>query len=144
MRTNNLFSIKRKTGHVLLKVLLPTVTCNDTFNMDYDYNDNDSSVPLVVSTSQSFPHWWPITGFLTRITRRVPLVVQELPTLPQHLVFRGVSVARSLVLYVCFVDRCLSFTTFSFGHCVVCSSSIYGFGLPLWDLQTLLTRYFVN
>jgi hypothetical protein len=21
---------------------------------------------------------------------------------------------------------------FSFGHCVVCSSSIYGFGLPLW------------
>ena len=29
--------------------------------------------------------------------------------------------------YVCFVDRCLSFCTFSFGHCVVCSSSIYGF-----------------
>ena len=33
----------------------------------------------------------------------------------------------SLVLYVCFVGRCLSFCTFSFGHCVVCSSSIYGF-----------------
>jgi hypothetical protein len=33
---------------------------------------------------------------------------------------------RSLVLYVCFVDRCLSFCTFSYGHCVVCSSSIYG------------------
>ena len=27
---------------------------------------------------------------------------------------------------------------FSFGHCVVCSSSIYGFWLPLWYLQTLL------
>jgi hypothetical protein len=25
-----------------------------------------------------------------------------------------------------------------FGHCVVCSSSIYGFWLPLWYLQTLL------
>jgi len=24
--------------------------------------------------------------------------------------------------------------TFSFGHCVVCSSSIYGFWLPLWYL----------
>jgi hypothetical protein len=24
-------------------------------------------------------------------------------------------------------------------HCVVCSSSIYGFWLPLWYLQTLLT-----
>ena len=27
---------------------------------------------------------------------------------------------------------------FSFGHCLVCSSSIYGFWLPLWYLQTLL------
>ena len=34
---------------------------------------------------------------------------------------------RSLVLCVCFVDRGLSFCTSSFGHCVVCSSSIYGF-----------------
>jgi hypothetical protein len=41
--------------------------------------------------------------------------------------FSEVPVTRSLVLYVCFVDRCLSFCTFSFGHCVVCSSSIYGF-----------------
>ena len=30
------------------------------------------------------------------------------------------------------------FVPFSFGHCVVCSSSIYGFWLPLWYLQTLL------
>ena len=39
----------------------------------------------------------------------------------------GVRVTRSLVLYVYFVDRCLFFCTFSCGHCVVCSSSIYGF-----------------
>jgi len=38
---------------------------------------------------------------------------------------------RSPILYLCFVDHCLSFCTFSFGHCVVCSSSIYGFWLPL-------------
>jgi hypothetical protein len=31
-------------------------------------------------------------------------------------VFSGVRVSRSLVLYVCFVDRCLSLCTFSFGH----------------------------
>jgi hypothetical protein len=30
-----------------------------------------------------------------------------------------------------------SFCTFSFGHCVVCSSSIYGFWLPLWYLQKI-------
>jgi hypothetical protein len=48
----------------------------------------------------------------------------------------GGRVARSLVLYVCFVDRCLSFCTFYFGHCIVCSS-IYGFWwLPICSLQT--------
>ena len=66
---------------------------------------------------------------------------QELLTLPEHLsspsVFSEVHVTQSLVLCVCFVDRCLSLCTFSFGHCVVCPS-IYGFGLPLWCLQTLL------
>jgi hypothetical protein len=63
-------------------------------------------------------------------------------TLPEHLrsppVFSRVRVTRSLVLYVCFVERCLSFCPFSFGHCVVCSSSIYGFWLPLWYHQTHL------
>ena len=57
-------------------------------------------------------------------------------TLPEHLsspsVFSGVRFARSLVFCVCFVNRCLAFCPFSFGHCVVCSSSIYGFWLPLW------------
>ena len=75
-------------------------------------------VALVVNTSRSFPHSRFIIGFVTRLTRRVPLVEQELLTLPEHLssfpVFSGVRVTRSLVLYVCFVDRCLSFCTFSF------------------------------
>ena len=43
--------------------------------------------------------------------------------------FSGVRVSRSIVLCVCFVDRCLSFCPFSFGHCVVCPSSNYGFRL---------------
>ena len=41
--------------------------------------------------------------------------------------FSVVRVTRSLDLCVCFVDRCLSFCLFSFGHCVVCTSSIYRF-----------------
>ena len=52
-------------------------------------------------------------------------------------VFSGVRVTRSLVL--CMFCRSLSFCTFFVGHCVVCSSSIYGFWLPLWYPQTLLT-----
>ena len=65
---------------------------------------------------ESFPHSRLITGFVTRLTRRVPLVEQELNTLPEHLssppVFSGIRVTRSLVLYICFVDRCLSFVLF--------------------------------
>ena len=99
-------------------------------------------VSLVVSTFRSFPHSRLITKFVTRLTRRVPLVQQELLTLSEHLssppVFSGVRVTRSLVLYVCFVDRCLSFCTFSFGHCVVYSSSIYGFWLPFGIFKLFL------
>ena len=41
---------------------------------------------------------------------------------------RGIDfVTQSLVLCVCFVDRFLSLCPSSFDHCVVCSSSIYGF-----------------
>ena len=46
----------------------------------------------------------------------MPLVEQELLTLPEHLssspVFSGVRVTQSLVLCVCIVDRCLSICTF--------------------------------
>jgi len=73
-------------------------------------------VSLVVDTSRSFPLSWLITGFVTRLTRRVPLMEQELLTLPENLsslpVFRWVLVTRSSVLCVCFVDRCLSFCPF--------------------------------
>jgi hypothetical protein len=101
-------------------------------------NDH-GSVPFVVRTSRSFPHSWHINVFVTRLTRRMSLVGQELSSLPKHLcsppVFSGVHVTRSLLVYVCFADRCLSFPTFSFGHCAVCSSSICEFCLPLWYLQ---------
>ena len=86
------------------------------------------------STFRAFPHLWLVTESVTRFTRRVPLVEKELLILPEHLssppVLSGVCVIRSLVLCVCFVDRCLSFCTFQLGHYVVCTSSIYGFWLP--------------
>ena len=60
--------------------------------------------------TRSFPHSQFVTVLVTRLTRRMPLV------LPKHLssppVSSGVHATRSLVLYVCFVDRCLSFCTF--------------------------------
>ena len=69
-----------------------------------------------------------IGGFVTRVTRRISLV--ERFTLPEHLssppVFSGAHFARSFVFCV-LLDRCLSVCPFSFGHCVVCFSSMSGF-----------------
>ena len=52
---------------------------------------------------------------------------------PFSVVFSGLRVTRSLVLCVCFVDRCLSFCPFSFGHCVAVllrfKHSDYPFGI---------------
>ena len=63
-------------------------------------------VPLVINTSWAILHSWLITRFVTRLTRRVPLMEQELLTLQKHLsspsVFSGVHVTRSLVLFACF------------------------------------------
>jgi hypothetical protein len=97
-------------------------------------------VQFVVIIIQSFPHLWLIIGLGTRNKNNTTAATSRAgSTYPSGapeftLVFNGVCVTRSVVLCVCFVDRCLSFCTFSFGHCVVCSSSIYEFWLPLWYL----------
>jgi hypothetical protein len=97
--------------------------------------NNHGYVPLAVNTSRPFPHSWLITGFVTRLTRRVSLVEQKLSTIPDNLssppIFSGVHVTRSLGLCVCFVDRCLSF----------CPSLIYGFRILFLYLQTLLRNF---
>ena len=94
-------------------------------NTSYDHG----YVPLVVTTPPSFPHSRLITGFTTRLTLRVSLVQQELLTHLEHLssppVVSEVRVTRSSVLCVSFVDRCFSFSRFSFGHCIVYSSYNY-------------------
>jgi hypothetical protein len=99
-------------------------------------NMHAMQVCFIVTLVWQYVYRWleSVLHVLARLTRRVPLVEQELLVLPQHLsslrFLIEVCVTRSLVLYVCFVDCCLSFCIFSFGHCVVCSSSIYGFWLP--------------
>ena len=78
-----------------------------------------------------------------RLAWRVPLVEQELLTIPEHLssppVFSGVRVTRSLVLCVCFVNRCLSYCLFSFCHCVVCSSVFWPLCRLFFCLLTIVS-----
>jgi hypothetical protein len=66
-------------------------------------------VPPVVNTFRSFPHSWLITGFVTRLTRRVSLVEQELLTLREHLsshlLFSGVRVNDKWNISMVICDR---------------------------------------
>ena len=70
------------------------------------------------------------------------LVEQELLTLPDHLssplVISGVRVTRSVVLHVCFVDRYLSFCTFSLANVLSALLRYTNSDCTFWYLQTLL------
>ena len=68
---------KNTLTHSALYVLRWPPLWNICVTNDHGY------VLLVANTSRSFPHSWLITGFVTILTRRVPLVEQELLTLPE-------------------------------------------------------------
>jgi hypothetical protein len=80
-------------------------------------------------------HSWRNTRFVTRVTRRLPLAVQELFSFPEHLssplVFNGAHVARSSVF--CVVVCRLLFLSFCFFS--LCPLSC----LPFFDLRFLIT-----
>ena len=75
-------------------------------------------VPFVVSTSRTFPHSWLITGFVASMTRRMPVVGQELFTLPENLswllFFIVVRVAWALVFYLVLCRSLLVLFSFFF------------------------------
>ena len=100
---------------------------------------------IVVSTSRSFPHSWLITWFVTRVTRRVSLVGQEILALSEHLSSSVVWWGSRYSIFS-LMRNALSIVVgpFTFGHCVVCPSSIYGFWLPFLYLQTSYLRISLN
>ena len=79
-------------------------------------NDHEYD-PSVVITIRSFPH----SLLITRVTRWVPRVEQDLLTLPEHLSYPPVfSVARSLVFCVVFCSSLFVLVFFFFWplHCL--------------------------
>jgi hypothetical protein len=110
------------------------------------YGISVSQITADIFHLSSFTHSWLITEFVTRKTRWVPLVEEELHTLPEHMssspVFNGARVSQSLVFCVVFC-RSLFVLLFFFYWSCCCLSSIYGFRLRLWYLQALLIRNFI-
>ena len=67
--------------------------------------------PFMNVLHNSFPRWWLVTGFVTRLTRRVSLVDRGILILPEHPSsppdFSGIRVTRSLVyMYVLLIVVC--------------------------------------
>ena len=110
---------------------------------EYLCNGWSRTCSLVVITMWSFPQSLFITGFVIRVTRRVPHVEQKLLNLPEHLIAPAVfsidHVARFLV-YCAMFCRSLSVCLCSFVHCLVFSSLIYSLWLLLSYLQTFFYR----
>ena len=104
--------------------------CKRLVRCDYEQHDTCSSIDIIKNTTIRIEIHG-ASGLNLRVLIELPVISE-------------VRVTRFLVFCVCFVDRCLSFCPFSFGHCDVCSSSFYGFKLPLLYLQTHLNRTIVN
>ena len=73
------------------------------------YPDCDNHIGSLVVSVNTFwycHHSWLVTGFVTRVTREVALLEQELSILPEHMssppAFSGIRVSRSLVLCAMF------------------------------------------
>ena len=98
---------------------------------------------LIFLTFRSFIHSWIITGFVTRVTRHVPHVEQELLIRPEHLRsptdFSEVRVALSLVVCGVLCRSLFVFLSLFFWDHGIVYPSIYSCWLPLfWYLQTCL------
>jgi hypothetical protein len=101
-----------------------------TMNIQLYISSTCCKLLMVISSSS-----WLITGFVTRLTRRVSLVEQELLTLPEHWslspVFSGVRVARSFRVSCVVFCRSL-FVLLSLFLCPLCCVSFF----ELWILIT--------
>ena len=118
---------------------------NDVFTPICFVKDSNLTCYLYLLTVTFFQHYfyvrwcsWPLAG-----TRWDPPVEQKLHTLPEHLKQPRVFMLGSFANFVrFFVLFCKSlFVLFSYVLCIVCSSSIYGFWLPYWNLQTVLVMF---
>jgi len=94
---NNIIKLKSRKYHTLRTVPI--------FNRQIVEN-------IKIDTTNTGKHYRPLSRLGTGTSIKNGW---ELLTFPEHLrsppVFSGVRVTRSLVLYVCFVDLCLSFCT---------------------------------
>ena len=94
---------------------------------------------LVVTTARLFTHSWLVTGFVTRVRRRVSLVEQEQLRLPEHMSFNDVRVARSLVFFIMFCT--LLFVPSYFFFCPLCCLLFFYLRLLIAHLTSSNSSY---
>jgi len=99
---------------------------------------------FVKMTIRSFLHLCLFTGFVTRVTRRVSHVVQELLILPEHMSspsgFSWFRVVRSLVFYVALCSSLFVMLSFFYWP-LYCLSFFYW---PLYCLSFFNSRFLIT
>jgi hypothetical protein len=84
----------------------------------------------------------PVLSLIIELMKRVIRQVPQLPICPEHFSsipgFSGFALLNFLSSVYCIVDHCLFLCPFSFCHCIVCPSLIYGFWLHLWYLLAIV------
>ena len=141
----------RVNQSLLVSLILRAKRKNNKYKSYICVTNDNGYVSLVVNTSPFFPRSWLFTGFVTRLTRRLPLVEPKLHTLPEHMnspaVFRGVRFTRFLVLWCMFCRSLFVLLYIFFLAIVFCKSLfvlLYIFCWPLccllfFDIRILLT-----
>jgi hypothetical protein len=125
----------------LSKALLGWPLWNICVTNDHGY------VPVVVNIFRFFPHWWLIPGFVTRLTRRVLLLEQELPTLLEHLSSPPYFVGSwySIFSFMCMLYKSLFVLLYFFFLPLRC---LFFFDIRIlmntWYLQALLSNVTTN
>ena len=95
-------------------------------------------VPFVII--QSFPHSLLLTGFVTRVRRRVPLVEQELMTIPEQLSSTPIFMGLVMLNLLFFFSVLKIIVCHFFFRSWYCLSFILGIWLSLWYPQPFPPR----
>jgi hypothetical protein len=107
------------------------------------YNHKHLHSVTFINRIHSF-HWQKLLKyyiFKTYSFRRIHFEITKIPLKMSEVSYSGSYLNMNELRSDWGMEFCRSlFVLLSYGHCVVCSSTIYGFWLPLWYLQILFNR----
>ena len=128
-----------------ISVIFKTRTCSPIFKHDFEMRVKWNNGDFIAIEKSCIVGYWRTLWHFSATTMLLNIFEIYKSVLTEQRVWLSPTmlptiVTRSLVLCVCFANRCLFFFHFSFVHCVVCHSSIYGFWLHIGIFKLFLEQ----